>query len=105
MGFAAPAILRTFGVPVASGMWRLDRRNQHLNKMQYVWGFGVFSWGLGMFLFFTVSRYLDWKLLDDKFSRLSPVRILFYFLIWLAAGWITGIFGAPHRENAHSINQ
>jgi hypothetical protein len=50
-GFVAPAVLRGFGVPLASGFWRLDRRNRHLSKQQYVRGVGVFAWGTGMFLF------------------------------------------------------
>ena len=105
MGFAAPAILRTFGVPVAFGVWRIDRSNQHLNRTQYVWACGVFRWGIGMFVFFTISRYLDWRLLGDKFSRLSPMGIFGAFLAWIAAGWVFGVFSAPHRERADSTNR
>jgi hypothetical protein len=98
MGVVAPAILRAFGVPVARWVLRLDRRNQHLSRTQYIWAFGVFQWGLGMFVFFTVSKYLEWRLLGDRFSYLSPVRIMVWFLTWLAAGWLVGVFGARHRE-------
>jgi hypothetical protein len=105
MGLAAPGILRIFGVPVAYGTLRIDRRNQHLSRTQYVWTCGVFRWGLGMFLFFAMSRYLDWRLLGDKFSYLSPMRTLGLLLTWLAAGWLFGVFGAPHREDADSTNR
>jgi hypothetical protein len=98
MGVVAPAILRAFGVPVARWVWRLERRNQHLSRTQYIWAFGVFQWGLGMFVFFTVSKYLEWRLLGDRFSYLSPVRIIVWFLTWLAVGWLVGVFGARHRE-------
>ena len=104
IGFAAPAILRLFGLPVAFGAWRTDRRNQHLTKRQYVWVCGVFGWGVGMFLFFTISSYLDWRLLGDKFSHLSFLRISGEFLTWLAAGWLFGVFSAPHRKHANSTD-
>jgi hypothetical protein len=102
VGFAAPAILRTFGVPVAFGAWRIDRRNQHLKRTQYVWACGVFMWGLGMFVFSTIFRYLDWRLLGDKFSHLSAMRVLEEFLTWLVVGLAFGVFSAPHRKHADS---
>ena len=98
MGVVAPAILRAFGVPVAISFWRLDRRNQHLSRTQYIWAFGVFSWGVGMFVFFTVSKYLEWRLLGDRFSYLSPVHSIVGLLTWLAVGWLFGVLSAPHRE-------
>ena len=105
MGFAGPAILRAFGVPVAFGTWRIDRRNQYLNRAQYVWACGVFRWGLGMFLFFAISKYLDWRLLGNRFSYLSPMRTFGLLLTWLAAGWLFGVFSAPHREDADSASR
>lgn len=71
MGLVAPAILRFFGVPVAIGDWMLERRNQRLSRTQYIWAGGVFQWGVGMFVFFTLSKYLEWRLLGDRFSYLS----------------------------------
>jgi hypothetical protein len=94
--FAAPAILRLLGIPVAFGIWRIDRRNQHLTKTQYVWGFGVFMWGIGMFLFFVIARYLDWKLLGVKI----PMNIFVALVTWLTAGWLVGVLGARRREGA-----
>jgi hypothetical protein len=105
MGFAGPAILRALGLPVAFGMWRMDRRNQHLDRTQYVWTCGVFRCGLGMFLYFTISRYLDWRLLGDKFSYLSPRVIFVGLFICLGAGWVSGLFGAPHRTGADSTSR
>ena len=72
--FAAPAILRTFGVPVGFG-WRKDRY-QNLNRTQHVWVYGVFMWGLGMFLFFVIS----------PLGAKAPTRIFGALLIWLAGG-------------------
>ena len=47
VGLLAPLILRGFGTPMAIGFWRLDRLNRHLSKRQYLWGYGVFSFGVG----------------------------------------------------------
>lgn len=102
IGIMAPAILRGFGVPVAFGSRRVDRLNQHLSKTQYVWACGVFSWGLGMFLFFTVLRYLEWKLLGDRFSFAS--YIIVGLPVWVAAGWLFGVFTAPHRRVQHRLS-
>lgn len=96
--FAAPAILRTFGVPLAFGMWRIERRNQTLNRTQYVWALGVFTWGLGMFLFFVILRYLDWKLLGANL----PIRIFGTLLTWAAAGWLIGVLTVRNREGTDS---
>jgi hypothetical protein len=100
MGLVAPAILRFFGVPVAIGDWMLERRNQRLSRTQYIWAGGVFQWGVGMFVFFTLSKYLEWRLLGDRFSYLSltPVDMIVWLLSWLAVGWLFGVWTAPHRE-------
>lgn len=96
IGVLAPAILRSFSVPIPFGLWRLDR--QEFTKVQYVWAFGVFSWGLGMFLFSTVWKYLEWKLLGDKFSYQSLAHILVGLLIWVLAGFLFGVFSEKHRK-------
>jgi hypothetical protein len=105
MVFGAPAILRSFGLPVVPGTWRMDRSNQPLSTTQYVWAWGVFRCGIGMFLFFAISRYLDWRLRGDSFSRLSPKLIFGALLIWLAVGWVVGVMGAPYREHADSTKR
>lgn len=94
--FVAPAILRTLGVPVAFGMWRVHRRNQNLTRTQYAWGLGVFMWGLAMFLFFLIFSYLEWRLLGN------PLRILGMLLTWSVLGWLVGVLGARHRQEAES---
>jgi hypothetical protein len=93
--FVAPAILRAFGVPMVSGQWRWNRRDKHLSKRQYVWGYGVFAWGTGMFLFFVLTDYLSWRMLGDRFSRPTPVRVALELVIFLGAGWTVGAYGAP----------
>lgn len=96
--FAAPAILRTVGIPLAFGMWRIERRNQTLNKAQYIWALGVFTWGLGMFLFFVILRYLAWRVLGANI----PVRIFGTLLTWSAAGWLIGVLSVRNRQGADS---
>ena len=97
----APAILRTFGVPVAFGMWRVHRRNQNLSRTQYAWGLGMFMWGLGMFLFFLIFRYLEWGLVGGK----NPMRIFGILLTWLLLGWLVGVLTARHRQEADSSSR
>ena len=96
--FVAPAILRAFGVPMVSGQWRWNRRNEHLSKRQYVWGYGVFAWGTGMFLFFARRDYLSWRMLGDTFSHPTPARVLLELIIFLGAGWTVGAYAAPEHN-------
>jgi hypothetical protein len=56
-----------------------------------------------MFLFFAVWKYLEWKLLADRFSFLSPTKSMVSLLIWLVTGWLFGVFSAPsHKGNSAS---
>lgn len=95
--FVAPAIARGFGVPMASG-WRLDRRNQHLSKLHYVWACGVFAAGSGLFLFITLRQYLCCILIAGAFPRVSGSYLALRLIICLAAGWFFGVFTAPQHE-------
>jgi uncharacterized protein YneF (UPF0154 family) len=70
-----------------------------MGTSQYVWAFGVFSWGLGMFLFFTVARYLEWKLLADRFSFLNLRGAIVTLLISLVMGCLFGAFTAPRLSD------
>lgn len=54
-----------------------------------------------MFLFFVISSYLEWRLLGVN----TPMRIFGILLTWLAAGWLVGVFGARHREEADSSSR
>jgi len=94
IGVIAPAILRSLGFPIALGF-----RNQHLSRTQYVWAVGVFSFGLGSFLFSIVSEYLEWKLLGEQLSYPSPTHIIVGLVIWPLAGWSFGVITAPRRKN------
>ena len=97
--FVAPVVLRAFGVPMASGpLWKSNRRSQHLSKRQYVWGFGVFAWGIGIFLFFALRDYLSWKLMGDRFSHPTAIRIILELIIFLGAGLTVGLYGAPEHN-------
>lgn len=99
MGVVAPAILRAFGVPMVLG-FRRDRRNRYLTRRQYAWGFGVFTWALGMFLFITIWNYLDLRLLGDTLSHPDAFHTIIWLLIWLASGLLFGIFTSPRRHRA-----
>ena len=99
-GVVAPAILRSSGVQMAYGCWRLDRRNQHLSKRQYVWGFGVVAWGVGMFLFSTTWSYLFSIPMPYRFSQMRDTRIIVGLIICLTMGWLVGVLSAPKRNTS-----
>ena len=96
-GFVAPAIARGFGVPMASG-WRLDRRNQYLSKLYYVWACGVFAAGSGLFLFITLRQCLYCGLSVGRFPHLSGPTVAVRLIICSAAGWLFGVLSAPRHE-------
>src|ERR1700690_197632 len=99
-GFVAPSILRAFGVPMVYGIWRLDRRNQHLSKQQHVWGFGVVTYGVGMILFNTTWGYLFSKPIPYRLSQPSATRIVVGLLSWLIIGWFVGVLSAPKNTTS-----
>lgn len=99
-GFLAPAILRALGVPMAYGLWRLDRRNKHLSKRQYIWGFGVVTWGVGMILFNTICSYLVSKPIPDRPAQTSAARTVVGLLSSLIMGWLFGVLSAPRNNSS-----
>ena len=105
MCLLAPLILRLFGVPVTFAVWRLDRRNQQLTRMQYVWSFGVVEWGIGMFFFFTVSDYLEWKMLGYRLSYRTPKQIIMELVTCMAIGLLLGFWSARDRNRTDVSGQ
>lgn len=97
----APAIAHLFGVPLAFGFKRRDGKNQQLTKLQFFWGFGVLTWGIGMFLWVTMWDFLEWKLLGDQSSgaSLRPAHIGARLVIMLVFGAIVGFWSAPDKHN------
>jgi hypothetical protein len=95
--YLAPAIIRGFGVPVASG-WRLVRRNQYLSRLHYVWGCGVAAVGSGLFLFISLRQCMCCFLIAHKFPRVSGPYLGLRLIICLGAGWLFGVFTAPQYE-------
>jgi len=83
IGILAPAILRIFGIPMAFGFWRLDRRNRHLSRGQYAWGFGVFSFGIGSLFLSALRDYLNWGRIPGRITPFSAwdlaLRELFFW--------------------------
>jgi hypothetical protein len=102
MGFIGPSILRVFGVPAKFGLWRLDRRNQHLSKQQYVWGFGVFIWAVGMVLSTTTWDYLNWRFAGDKLTPHDAAHIAMRIAIFLGGGLFVGAFSGSSRHRLES---
>ena len=100
MGVIAPSILRALGVPAAGGLWRLDRRNQHLSRSQYVWGIGVFDWGIGTALATTLLDYVLWKDSGSSSHAQSPKTILLKAAVYLIAGLFVGFVGYSGSPDA-----
>lgn len=101
IGMLAPGILRIFGVPMISGFWRLDRLNQHLSKLQYVWGYGVFSFGIGMFMLSALMDYPKWGRTYER-TPATVSDIALRLLIWLAAGGFVGSLSRPRLKDSTS---
>ena len=95
--FVAPVIARGFGVPMLSG-WRLNRRNQHLSKPDYVWGCGAFAVGTGLFTFLTLRQCLYCTIEYVRFPHLAGSYLGLRLVICVAAGLLFGVFTAPHHE-------
>ena len=100
IGFVAPTIVRALGVPVAIGFGRLDRKNRHLSKLQWVWAFGAFMWGGGMFLYSTMFDYLSWRVMDDQFShpRLGHVIVRLVVTVLFGALFVVMTVRDPEVE-------
>jgi len=97
IGFVAPTILRAFRVLMAYGWWRMDRRNRHLSKRQYVWSFGVFSMGIGVFFLTALRDYLPWELAGERHSHLEA-SVLIRLIISLAIGWLVTSLTVPQQR-------
>ena len=100
----APVLVRAVGVPMAIGFWRQDRKNRHLNKPQYVWAYGAFGFGLGVFFFLTVWDYLKWKLLADQFSHFNSRQLIVRLAISLSVGLVVGLIRPRDGEDNSKEN-
>lgn len=96
-GFAAPAVARSFGLPMVSG-WRLDRCNRHLSKPDYVWGCGVFAVGTGLFALLNLRQCLYCELTANRLPHFSGSILALRLIICLAGGWLFGILTPPQQE-------
>lgn len=95
--FAAPGIGRSFGVPMISG-WNLVRRNQHLSKLDYVRGCGLFAVGSALFIFLTLKQYLYCEFTVGKPPNFHGSYMWLRLVIFLVAGWVFGIATAPYQK-------
>jgi hypothetical protein len=93
----APLIGRSFGVPLAFGLWRLDRKNAHLTKAQFVLWFGMFCVGVGMFLYDAVFDYLSSTLLHDDLGHASN-RVVGGLIVAILCGLLVGLLSTPKRQ-------
>ncbi len=104
MSLVAPSVARIFGVRLAFGLWRSYPKNQNLTRPQFVIGYGVFSWGVGMFLCFFTWDYLLWRFADDLWSgrHIQLEHAGRSLLIWLAIGLLYGLLVAPRKRGEHA---
>jgi hypothetical protein len=79
-----------FGVPARISPWRIDRRNQHLTRNQFIWSIGVLGFGMGMLLLFATLSYGE-----GRHITLRSVSV--WLLGALICGFGIGFSSAPHR--------
>jgi hypothetical protein len=63
-----------------------------LSLSQHLWLEGVLGWGVGIFLYWQVSRYLEWLFEGYPWSRPSPIRVAVDLGAALAFGLVFGWF-------------
>ena len=68
ISFIGQWVARLCGLPVRAAFWRIDRQNQHLTRLQFVWAFGVLVFGIGMSIFNFDSDVIQRVLLDKRWS-------------------------------------
>jgi hypothetical protein len=99
MDFFAPLLARIFGVPARLGLWRSNRRNQHLSRPQFVWWIGVVGFGIGMFLW---SLICDESTIFQTYPGVTARRFVVNMFIWLFAGFGFGLSTAPRHSDPPS---
>jgi hypothetical protein len=87
-----PGIARILGIPMKVAFWGIHRKNLHLNKRQYVWSYGVLSMGLGIFVYFSGSDYLNWIVLGDPLTHRSFLYIGLQLVSCSVLGGLAGFF-------------
>ena len=97
-GLIAPALARVlFTVPLAYG-WgrRVGRKNSSLSRRQVVFAFGVFDWGLGMFLLLIVQKFLE-RALEGKGGPELGWTIMMA-VVCVLMGWTVGAYHPANAE-------
>jgi hypothetical protein len=97
-GVVAPIIARVVGVPMRIGFWGQARKNEHLTEAQFVWAYGVFAFGGGLFLLFRLMDYLQRTLLSDQLSRPSARRVAVQIAAACALGLVCGLVNVRHHN-------
>jgi hypothetical protein len=88
----APLIARACGVPLPFGLaWR---RQQGLSLKQRVIAFGIWQYGIAMFLYFEVVDYFDGRFGMNR-------RIVINLIVCLILGALVGFFSARSAENSN----
>lgn len=95
MCIVAPLTANVFGVPVRISPWRIDRRNQHLTRTQYVWSIGVLDLGIGMFLLGALWDLLETVLPHGDGFHITLHSIALRLLLCLLLGVGFGLWSAP----------
>ncbi len=94
--FAPWFISRHFGATCAFGFWSLDRAESRLTHGQFVWWFGVFTFGVGIFLYGAVFDILRIYLLHEDLSLAT--NSLGGSVTALVVGSLIGWISAPRQQ-------
>jgi hypothetical protein len=93
-----PLIARLFGLRLKMAFVAEPSSNNHLSRWQYVFIWGVLSWGLAQFFLLVFLDSADSLLTTHPFAQASPGRILYAFSICLISGALLGLWSAPKQN-------
>lgn len=80
---------KLFGLPRPTSVQQREGALRRLSFNQYACLFGALSWGIAMFVSFTVDEYLQ-GMSGNAASRTSVVWMALRLVGWLAAGCLFG---------------
>jgi hypothetical protein len=92
--FVGPWIARLCGVPVRAAFWTMNRENQQLTRLQFVWAFGVLVCGFGIFIFNLAPDVIRHVLVEKPWSaKLKDLG--FSLALSMFMGIVIGFWCAP----------
>jgi hypothetical protein len=102
--FVGPWIARLFGIPVRAAFWRMDRQDQRLTRLQFVWAFGVLVFGVGFFIFNLDSDIIHRVLLEKRWSA-KVLDLAFELVLSVFMGIVIAFWCAPTQMGESPVTE